>query len=519
MSMQHRSTTSHHSNSAQNQSTPDQEYNKRYIQSIHWRMFFMIALVVLFAIPTISQGMHTALALHQLQLPETARSQPFTQATTGTNNHLVYLPFIQTSGNAPSSPSANLLENGSFEAAPVLNTLPNWIFTVRSSAAATVMQDRTIAVDRSAAARITINQPSARPWDVQLHQRNLPVRTNQAYQLHFWAKATAPRSATVIIQQDSAPWLEYFTASIDLTTNWQQYRFTYLSSSSDPSAALRFSLANAAGTVWIDDVQFNEAAPPTPGALPTPFGRDGNWNLIFRDEFDRATLDQNKWVNCYLWDTLGCYKTNGKELEWYMPENVVLGNGTLQLQGQRQNVMGGDGNSYNYTSGIISSGKQTYDPAEAPRFVFQYGYVEMRAQVPAGNGFWAAFWLLRADRVLPWEIDIFEVLGDQPNTAHLTVHYPQPDGSTGQNGDAYIGPNLASGYHTYAIEWTPERIIWFIDGVERKRETNPAHIPHDPMYLISNLAIGGDWPGPPNDATVFPNALQIDYIRVWQIAR
>jgi beta-glucanase (GH16 family) len=272
-------------------------------------------------------------------------------------------------------------------------------------------------------------------------------------------------------------------------------------------------------SIMLPFVQRSAATPAIAEVIPQPFGTHGNWNLIFHDEFAGAALDQRKWVNCYLWDTLGCYKTNGSELEWYLPENVSVGDGIIQLQGQQRSVTGGDGNNYNYTSGIISSGMENYDPAITPRFAFQYGYVEMRAMVPAGQGFWSAFWLLRADRVLPWEIDIFEVLGDQPQIANLTVHYPQPDGSTGQNGDAVVGANLASGYHTYAIEWTADTIVWLIDGVERKRENNPAHIPHDPMYLIANLAIGGTWPGPPDATTVFPNALQIDYIRVWQPAQ
>jgi beta-glucanase (GH16 family) len=98
----------------------------------------------------------------------------------------------------------------------------------------------------------------------------------------------------------------------------------------------------------------------------------------------------------------------------------------------------------------------------------------------------------------------------------MTVHYPLADGSTGAHGTAYTGPDFSAGEHTYALDWSADQLVWYIDGVERKRERNAAHIPHDPMYLIANLAVGGDWPGPPDPTTVFPNMLNIDYIRVWQ---
>jgi beta-glucanase (GH16 family) len=247
-----------------------------------------------------------------------------------------------------------------------------------------------------------------------------------------------------------------------------------------------------------------------------PIVQHGSWLLIFQDEFAGDRLDHAKWVNCYLWANLGCYKTNGSEMEWYTPDAAAVSGGRLHLQAQQRPTLGSDGQTYPYTSGLIASGSGSYDPADGPRFAFRYGYVEIRARVPAGRGFWSAFWLLRADRSLPWEIDIFEILGHQPATANMTVHYPLADGSTGAHGTAYTGPDFSAGEHTYALDWSADQLVWYIDGVERKRERNAAHIPHDPMYLIANLAVGGDWPGPPDPTTVFPNMLNIDYIRVWQ---
>jgi beta-glucanase (GH16 family) len=199
-----------------------------------------------------------------------------------------------------------------------------------------------------------------------------------------------------------------------------------------------------------------------------------------------------------------------------MPDDVLVSDGVLKLRAQQRTVMGGDGNSYAYTSGIISSGKDTYDPAVAPRFAFQYGYVEMRAKIPAGQGFWSAFWMLQANGQWPWEIDILEALGNQPNAAYFNVHYPTPNWDDAANPGGYSGPDFTSDFHTYAVEWAPDTIVWYIDGVERKRVTDPSQIPNAPMYLLANLQVGGDWPGSPNATTPLPANLEIDYIRVWQ---
>jgi beta-glucanase (GH16 family) len=514
MSIQHPSINSYYLRSAQRPTTyllwNGNHYNPRRSRYITLAIF----LVAMLTTSAVSQRMGQPVAERLSRPPRTSPS-PARAAPNSTGRLSIYLPAVQRAAGV-SAVSANLLDNGSFETATALDPFPGWIFTVRPAAAAAGSQDRAAAADGAAAARITISQSSATPWDVQLHQRGLPLRSGQVYQLSFWARATAPRAGVVTLQQDVSPWIEYFSTSFDLTPSWQFYSFTYLSSIDDPAAALRFSLATATGMIWLDGVYFGQAPPAAPGESPAPLGQSGTWTLILQDEFADDALDHSKWVNCYLWDTLGCYKTNGAELEWYMPDDVLVGDGTLKLRAQQRTVTGTDGKSYAYSSGIISSGKDMYDPSVAPRFAFQYGYVEMQAQVPAGQGFWSAFWLLRADRVLPWEIDIFEILGHQPDTAYMTVHYPQSDGSTGQNSAGYLGPNFSAGYHTFALEWNADRLVWYVDGVERKRESNTAHIPHDPMYLIANLAVGGDWPGPPDGTTVFPNTLKVDYIRVWQ---
>ncbi|MBL8015490.1 MAG: family 16 glycosylhydrolase, partial [Candidatus Doudnabacteria bacterium] len=66
------------------------------------------------------------------------------------------------------------------------------------------------------------------------------------------------------------------------------------------------------------------------------------------------------------------------------------------------------------------------------------------------------------------------------------------------------------------IDWQPDALVWYVDGIERWRFIDAANIPSEPMYLLLNLAVGGDWPGPPDASTIFPSYYEIDYVRVWK---
>ncbi|HYD32634.1 MAG TPA: glycoside hydrolase family 16 protein [Azospirillaceae bacterium] len=150
-----------------------------------------------------------------------------------------------------------------------------------------------------------------------------------------------------------------------------------------------------------------------------------------------------------------------------------------------------------YTSGMISTERS---------FAQRYGYFEMRARLPVGRGLWPAFWMLSTSGRWPPEIDVFESLGHETGKVYMTAHQPK-----GKMSEAKLD---VAGWHTYGVEWTAETITWIIDGVEVKREPNRIH---EPMYLIANLAVGGEgsWPGAPDPATVFPARMEIDHIRAY----
>jgi beta-glucanase (GH16 family) len=251
----------------------------------------------------------------------------------------------------------------------------------------------------------------------------------------------------------------------------------------------------------------------TLGASLRPVGQPGNCVLRFDDEFDGTTLNKNKWTTCYWWARRGgCSIDTNHELEWYQPGNVRVSHGTLTLRAEQREIRVG-GKAYHYASGVVTTGP-TSERSSAVRFSFKYGYVEMRAKVPRGKGLWPAFWLLPANHADRPEIDVMEIIADQPNTDKMSVHYSSSSGDSKSVTHTWIGPDLSADWHTYGLDWEPGALVWYVDGVECWRYTNDAAIPAQPMYLLANLAVGGDWPGAPDGSTPFPSDFQIAYIRV-----
>ena len=155
-----------------------------------------------------------------------------------------------------------------------------------------------------------------------------------------------------------------------------------------------------------------------------------------------------------------------------------------------------------------------------------YGYFEMDAEIPSGRGLWPAFWLLSVDDNWPPEIDAPEVLGHDPTTAYFSLHTTdkawvatQPDAYNGSatTNAIHTGIDGSQGFHRYGVDWGPQTITFYIDGIAVGQRTTPGDM-HKPFYLIANLAVGGagSWPGPPDATTVFPATLRILGIKVWQ---
>lgn len=249
---------------------------------------------------------------------------------------------------------------------------------------------------------------------------------------------------------------------------------------------------------------------------PGPASGGTNWRPVFTDEFNTTTLDRSNWTRCYWWDDGGCTNLGNRNDQWYTPGNISISNGVLALTAREQPVRGINGRVFPYTSGIVTTGRYYGERPGSDRFSLTYGYIEVRARIPSGQGLWPAIWLLPSThRSLP-EIDVMEVLGHRPNVLEMHFHYLGDSGQRRTANRRITVDDLSLGWHVYGLEWSPSAIIWYLDGVERWRFTDGAAIPREPMYLLINLAVGGTWPGAPNEATRFPAQFLIDYVRIWQ---
>lgn len=238
--------------------------------------------------------------------------------------------------------------------------------------------------------------------------------------------------------------------------------------------------------------------------------------LTFSDEFTSFSgtptgLDANgsaTWRTTYMWGNRTL--PSNKEVEYYTDATVgpnpftlhTEGTGTLDITAT---PTAGLPDGLTYASGAITS--LTTD-------VQTYGLFEMRAKIPSGAGFWPAFWLLRADGTWPPEIDVFEILGNAPGQIY-TSYGSQAGGTKTGTTVGYSTVDLSLDYHTYAVSWRPDYVKWYIDGTEIFSVATPADM-HSPMYLVTNLAVGGtgSWPGPADG--VSSATMSIDYIKAYQ---
>ncbi|MFC7584693.1 ricin-type beta-trefoil lectin domain protein [Nonomuraea antimicrobica] len=161
----------------------------------------------------------------------------------------------------------------------------------------------------------------------------------------------------------------------------------------------------------------------------------------------------------------------------------------------------------------------------AATFTRAYGRFEARMKIPRGQGIWPAFWMLGNDiGSVGWpnsgEIDIMENIGREPSTVHGTIHGPGYSGGAGIGAGYSIGGAFADAFHTFSVDWSPNLIVWYVDGNEYQRRT-PADLGGNrwvfdhPFFMIMNVAVGGYWPGYPDGSTTFPQSLTVDYVRVY----
>jgi beta-glucanase (GH16 family) len=236
------------------------------------------------------------------------------------------------------------------------------------------------------------------------------------------------------------------------------------------------------------------------------------WKLAWSEEFNYNGLpDSNKWAY-----DVGGHGWGNNELQYYTKarlKNVEVSNGTLKLKVIKEKM-----ENREYTSArLVTKGK-----AE-----FTYGKIEIKAKLPPGRGLWPAFWMLGTNiGQVHWpkcgEIDIMEHVGFEQDSVFGTVHTKSYNHIVGtQKGKKAFIENPYSDYHRFSIEWTPDKMDFFVDNtlynhIENEHKTIDEWPFDNPFYILLNIAVGGNLGGQKGiDESVFPAALEVDYIRVY----
>jgi beta-glucanase (GH16 family) len=278
--------------------------------------------------------------------------------------------------------------------------------------------------------------------------------------------------------------------------------------------------ANVALTLGSDEVLvFNNTTIDKlqPGQFELPVDKSG-MTLSFSDDFNTLSLNNSQggtWDTNFWWGAPnGSTLTQNNELQWYIDANYAptssvhpfsVAGGVLTITAaQTPADIKPLINNYEYTSGLLT----THDS-----FSQTYGYFEMRADLPENTGAWPAFWLLPEDGSWPPELDVVEMYGQNPNQLLMTAHTNE----TGQHTTVGSTVNVSdtAGFHTYGLLWAPDKLVWTYDGVQVAEAATPSDM-NKPMYMLVDLAIGGQAGAPP-DHLATPAQMKIDYIHAYTL--
>lgn len=245
------------------------------------------------------------------------------------------------------------------------------------------------------------------------------------------------------------------------------------------------------------------------------------YELVWSDEFEGTEIDDTKWGydlgdGCDI--SLDLCGWGNNELEYYTdrPENVFLENGNLVIKAIKEVpfYLG----EHQYTSArLVTKNKGDW----------KYGRIDVRAKLPIGKGLWPAIWMLPTDNVYGgWpksgEIDIMEYLGDEPQRTFGTIHYGHDFWRFNSQGLELESGTFADDFHVFSAIWNENCIQFLMDGIKvgepnTRSTTLPTTYPFDQKFhLLLNVAVGGNLPGNPDATTIFPQTMEVDYVRVYQ---
>ena len=289
----------------------------------------------------------------------------------------------------------------------------------------------------------------------------------------------------------------------------------------------------AAGFAGADGKQSNGSA----AGKQTVKSDKSQWSLVWSDEFSGTEIDRSKWtydIGNWIVDQDGNgiaagWGNNEKEYYTDSNENAFIDDGKLVIKAKQEQVTDEFG-TYDYTSAKLKT---------KGLFSKTYGRYEIKAKLPVGKGLWPAIWMLpEEDKYGSWaasgEIDIMESWGSRPNTVAGTIHYGEGWPNNKYTGKEFELPENRGidKWHTYALEWEPGELRWYVDGElyqtqnkwyskGKDNATNfsyPAPFDQE-FYLVMNLAVGGWFDGDPDETTKFPSQMEVDYVRVYDLKK
>ena len=272
------------------------------------------------------------------------------------------------------------------------------------------------------------------------------------------------------------------------------------------------TLGNEAATITITNDDIHEFSIPSTG-FESPTSYDG-MTLAWEENFDGPEIDADRWTfeigdGC----AQGICGWGNNELQYYTDNNASIVEGNLVIEAREQSL----GGKLYTSSRMISKDKVN----------FQFGRIDIRAVMPKTQSMWPALWMLGANiDEVGWpacgEIDIMEMVGGGEDDAitHGTVHWDNNGSYANFGGKTQLASGtLSDEYHVYSIVWDETVIRWLFDDVEyHVIDITPDALSEfrNEFFMILNVAVGGNWPGPPDETTLFPNWMIVDYIRYFR---
>lgn len=248
---------------------------------------------------------------------------------------------------------------------------------------------------------------------------------------------------------------------------------------------------------------------------------DHCWDQTFVDNFDVLKLEdpatgQTGWKTAYIWprDVI-----INNEMQYYVDPDIhgvnpfSINDGVLRISATKTpSALLPKVAQQPYLSGVLTTENG---------FSQQYGRFEARLKVPRGKGLWSAFWLLpsfdqwpKGIAILP-EIDVMEAIGHELRSFHTTLHTNQTGKLTSHPYDHTVPPVLSDDFHLFSVVWTPDNVTWYFDRQQMAQHPTPKDFTR-PVHFLLNLAVGGSWPGEPDNRTRFPAHFDIDYVKAWR---